>query len=240
MYKPDFIKKLDDLKAEIDSPEGIHLSCVIRVEYNEKTESYIFSIGSQLRNDSEKELTSITFQIDFLADDVLLHSDREFWYGVDHALGKGMSEAYQSGFQTRMDKAPEKIGLSVTETKDVSELPLYHLPLPGEYLYQAINDDHINHIDEQLPSAVIVQRGSVAGIRSDRIEDPEQIRQLVGSFCRMQIVGRVYQMVTDNDNGLFFEFPDGYKYGVRFNMDNLELYVHRRYYLYAVKSDRIF
>ncbi len=239
MNRPDFIKQLHDLEAVSANWQGVTVSCRIQAEYNEKTESYIFSISSTLKNDGERKLTSITFLIDFIGGEETVFTDTENWLGVDRSLDQWQSVAYESGFQSKLAKKPEKITVRVKELKDVAELPLYHLPLPGEYLYQAIDDEHINQIKEKMPVKVIIQIGSIAGIRSENVEDAEQIRKIVEAFCSTKIFKREYAMVTDNDNALCFEFADGYKYIIRFNMTNLELYVFGRYYLYSL-TNRLF
>ena len=240
MYKPDFIKQLPDLKGDSESFEGISVSCLINVEYNEKTENYIFSLASTITNEAEKQISAIVFQVDFINGDEVLYTDSEYWNGVDKAIGKGQSVLFESGFQTGLKAKPEKIKVRVTQIKDIIEQPLYHLPLPGEYLYLALNDEHINRIKEDLPVNVTVSIGNVAGIRQQKVDDPEMIAKLVELFTQIQIGEQTLMMVTDNDNALFFEFKDGYKCSVRFNMNNLELHVFNRYFLYTLVNNRLF
>lgn len=240
MFKPDFIKQLNDLMGESENFEGISVSCLYKVEYNEKTESHIFHLNSVIRNEGDKEISAVVFEVDFINGEQVLHTSTEFWNGVDKAIIKGKSVNYEGGFQSRLEGKPEKISVRIKQIKDTVEQPLIHLPLPGEYLYQAINDEHINKIKEDLPVTVTVSIGNVAGTRQQKIDDPEQIRQLVELFSQIQIGGQTYMMATDCDNALFFEFIDGYKYPVRFNMGNLELNFFHRYYMYTLVNNRIF
>ncbi|MBQ6493701.1 MAG: hypothetical protein IJI92_07565 [Erysipelotrichaceae bacterium] len=239
MYNPDFIKILPELHAISESEGGIQVECNIAHKYNERTDSHIFSIVSLLYNSSELKISTVGYAIDFLDEEGnVLYSDPEEYYGFDHALFE--KNEHRSGFQKKFESEPVKIEIKIKYIKDTDEAPLCHLPLKGEYLYQALNDEHLKNILEDRPVKVIINRGSIAGISQEKITDKEKIDQIVEAFCRITIIGPSATWVTDNDNGLFFEFADGAKAGVRFNMNNLELHIHNRQFCYEVKDNYFF
>lgn len=126
------------------------------------------------------------------------------------------------------------VRLSILSVKTAEELPPVHVPKAGEYLYQALDNEHVQNITGEMPVMfdLWIDRG---GARSEgEITDPDTIRSLVDAFIKIRIREETDEFVTDNYNGFSMTFADGEQYSVSLNLYNLEYNIYGTYHIYRL------
>ena len=108
-----------------------------------------------------------------------------------------------------LDKEAEKISIEVLEIKDTSEVKPLHVPQKGEYLYEALNNEHINNIKNERPTAIHIVIDHMGAQEIADVTDEETLDALISEFVKIKIANETNEFVTDNYNGVGFEFADG-------------------------------
>lgn len=237
MFKVDFIKTLEPaLLAECED-QDIRISAICSMQYNERTFSYIFSVRRTIKNLGNRDLSCVKSLISFYDEEGnKLDESWSEYYGFDKALLPGSSVETEEGFQIKLDKRPSQIKIGIMEIKDTTEMPLCHLPLIGEYLYEALDDEHLKQMKDNKPVSVTAGVAMMGTIVSAASDDPQMIEQVITAFNKVRIRGSSQIWVTDNDNYVIFTFADGTKSGARFNQDKLELMIRHKNFLYELED----
>ena len=212
-------QKMETVKT---GEKGIEIMMTdISVKENTKTGFTLIQLNTSITNCSDREITAVTYELQLLdGNGELIKAYRKTHYGEDKSLSKGESVSDYYGFQDRLEKQPVRFALKVIEVKDTEELPLIHLPLPDEYLYEAIG---LERIQNELPDKILVYIDHMGAREEIEIEKEEDLRTATDLFCRIRIAKESDVWVTDNYNGIVFYFADGTSKNISLNLYNLEI-----------------
>ncbi|MBR4461069.1 MAG: hypothetical protein IKS51_00580 [Erysipelotrichaceae bacterium] len=206
--------RTEDLGVEIELID-------ISAKENRNTGFTLIQLNALITNRSEKELTAVSYELQLLDENgELIKAYHRTYFGEDKSLSLNESVKDYMGFQDKLEKQPASFALKVTEVKDVEELPLVHLPLPDEFLYQAIG---LERLENELPIKIYVRIDHMGAEDIAEIEDEETIRKLTDLFCNVKIANETDTFVTDNYNLVIFYFTDGTQKGISLNLYNLEI-----------------
>lgn len=212
----------------------------INTKLNEKTGFTRVEVFSKITNYSDKEMSSIKYEILLYdKDNVLIKSFYKTYYGENISIKQNQSIEDYYGFQSELDRKVDRCELKIIETKDIEQLPLIHLPLPDEYLYQAVNLKNINNIDNVLPNKIHIHIDRMGAANIADIVDEETIKKFVELFCKVKIDYETDQFVTDNYNSITFEFNEEVE-RISLNLYNLEIHSHKGEHLYVLKDHEEF
>ena len=225
-------QKMEKIKAE---ENGVEIELIkISTQENPNTGFTLIQLDTLITNHSEKELSAVTYELRLFDEKgELIKSYPKTYYGENKSLSYQESVRDHLGFQDRLEKQPVSFALAITEVMDTEELPLVHLPLPEEYLYEAIG---LYRIRTELPVKVYVRIDHMGAAEIAEVEEEETIRQLVDLFCRIKIANETDTFVTDSYNLVVFYFADGTQSGISLNLYNLELQNHHIEHLYELKD----
>ena len=214
--------------------EGIYITVSAEVDYNEKTESHIIHLKSEITNQGDEPVMNVRYKVDFLdRTGVVRCTVNPTWNGQDTPLKPGESVTHEYGFQDKFNgNGPVSTYVTITEVLTEAEMPPIHLPLPGEYWYEAINDEHINHIKEDKPARIEFYIDHMGAREEADITDPELIDEIVNAFCNVKIAQESYTFVTDNYNGILFTFKDGTESWISLNLTTYEMSAYRMMHYY--------
>ena len=209
----------------------------MEVKKNEKTNSTIFHIQTKITNGSDLDLSQVDYQFDcYDRDGNILDTFRFSWYGNDTALLPGTSVTDEKGFQKVLDGEAAKVTVSVTGTKTPEELPLVHLPVTGETMGDALNNEHLRHITEENPVHISIWIDHGGPREIAEISDGKTLKELSDAFAKIRIGNPSETFVTDNYNGVIMEFADGTKTGISLNLTNMELGVNNQWFYYELDN----
>ena len=191
---------------------------------------------AEVENLSGPGVTEVTFRINLLDETgAVLDCITEEYAGIDRVLRPGERvSAERLGGQKQLEKKPVSASVTLLGYKTEEELPPVRLPHPGEFLFQALNDEMIAKIQENPPVSITchIDRG---GVGHDAVYTKENgLKEALRAFCAVKIRGRTDVWVTDNYNYISLEFPDGTRKQIQLNMYNLELQIHNREFLYQL------
>lgn len=120
----------------------------------------------------------------------------------------------------------------VTENKTTEELPPLHVPEEGEYLYQALNNEALKTLPENLPVRITVHVDRMGYGQEAVFEKGRGLEEAVDAFLQIRVGPDGAPMVTDNYNWFLFEWEDGTSCMIRLNLYCLEYYVNGLYHSY--------
>ena len=213
---------------------GIYITVTAEVDYNSRTESHIIHLKSEISNHGDKSIMNVRYKVDFLdRSGIVRCTVNPTWNGQDSPLKPGESIIHEYGFQDKFHgNAPVSMNVTITEVLTEDEMPPVHLPLPGEYWYQAINDDHINQIKQDKPVKIQFYIDHMGAREEANITDPELIDEIVDVFCNVKIAKESNSFVTDNYNGILFTFKDGTESWISLNLTTYEMSAYKVQHLY--------
>ena len=212
-------QKMEEVKTE---EMGIEITMTdINIKENTKTGFTLIQLNTSITNRSNREISAVTYELQLLDEnDELIKAYRKTYYGENRSIVKDESVSDYYGFQDRLEKQPEAFALKIVEVKDTEELPLIHLPLPDEYLYEAIG---LERIRNELPSRILVYIDHMGAREEIEIVEEEELKAISDLFCRIRIAKETDVWVTDNYNGIVFYFADGTSKNISLNLYNLEI-----------------
>ncbi len=224
------------VKAISESNDGIVITSEAEIKYNEKTEHHIFQVNSTIYYEGDLSIMEIQYHLEFLDSKGNVVSDTHpIWNGQDKPLTDGNSVTHYYGYQEGLDgKKPVKLRVTVLSYKTADEVPPIHLPLPGEHLYQAVNNEHVNNIKEDLPTEIYMIIDHMGAQETARITDPKEIKEIVDLFAEITIAEEAYSFVTDNYNSVTFTFSDGSKAFISLNLTNYEMSAYNQFHYYSL------
>ena len=225
---------LKSKEATVD--KGIEISTSVKSEKKGQPGNLVFDCTTNIKNVSDEELTHVYYSIKFYDKDnneVIVVNPS--WYGLNVSLKPGESIKHEFGFQDK-DMNAKSVKVEVLEVDTIKDRPLVHLPEEGKYLYQELNDEHINNLDKELPVKIegYIDHGGAREVAT--ITDKELIKETVDAFKNITIAKETNEYVTDNYNGVIFTFEDGSEYGISLNLHNLELNISNKIHLYEFNN----
>ena len=195
----------------------------------------VYDVVTTVTNNSDKEIMDVKYRLSFQdKSGNELFSFTFSWNGENKPLLKGEKGTSEVSFQ-HQEKA-EKLAAEIVEVKDSTEMPPLHVPEKGEYLYQALNNEHINNLDKELP---VIIEGVIDHMGAQEIAevlDEETIKELVDEFKLIKIGNETNTFVTDNYNGIRFTFADGSEYYISLNLTTLEIRIYGKEHLYELDN----
>ena len=192
----------------------------------------VVQLDNVIKNVSDREISSVTYEIHLLDENgELIKSYRHSYFGENRTLSHGQSINDHFGTQDRLEKQPSSYKIVITDVKDTTELPLVHLPLPGEYLYEAID---LYRLETEFPVKIYVRIDHGGAEQIAEITDEETIRQMVTLFKQIKIGKESDVFVTDNYNLVIFYFSDETQKGISLNLCNLEIHNQGREHIYEL------
>ena len=204
-------------------------------ERNEKTGSSVFHILCGLENSGSEAIMEIHYALTLLdVEGAELDEIKRTWNGQDTPLLPGEAIEHASGGQIKIDGEVADIRLSILSAATAEEMPPIHVPQPGEFLYQALDNEHIRNIDTEMPVMfrLWIDHG---GDRSEaEITDPETIGTLVDAFMKIRIREETDESVTDNYNGFSMTFADGELCTVNLEMYALDYSIYGTQHLFRL------
>ena len=218
-------------EKEID---GINVTVAAEVDYNDKTESHIIHLTSVIANHSNVSIMNVSYKVQFMdRSGAVRCTVNPTWNGQDTPLKPGESITHEYGFQDKFyGNDPVSIRVTITEVLTEEDLPPVHLPLAGEFWYQAINDVYINRIQEDRPVRIQFYIDHMGAREEADITDPEVIDEILGAFLDVRIAQESYTFVTDNYNGILFTFADGTESWISLNLTTYEMFAYRQAHYY--------
>ena len=126
------------------------------------------------------------------------------------------------------------------ESSKTAEAAPVHIPEEGEYLYQALDSEHLNNLPEEEPIRITVHIDQMGYGREAVFEEESGLAEALEAFLKIKVGADDAPMVTDNYNWIWFEWEDEAEYLIRLNLDALELYIDGRYYSYYLADDSDF
>ncbi|MBR5341251.1 MAG: hypothetical protein IK151_04920 [Erysipelotrichaceae bacterium] len=230
-----FIKELSPHLKGQSEENGISVSSSIRVEYNEKTESYICHFNSNIQNNGDERIMAVSFKTEFFnKDDECISTYNHDYHGISCPIYPGNSVSFEHGFQEKMGSRPVRISITITSIKNELEEPPVHLPQQGEYLYQCINDEYVNNILNNKPVEINVGLSMNISMAFQKTDDKEFIDRFVEEFVKVRFSGEAGVFMTDSSNGVYFTFADGHKAGFGMIRSAYEMRVHNREFLFQL------
>ena len=220
-------KGLDEVIAQIQS---------ISAKKNENTGYTLIEAKVKLTGNSDKGAVAIHGKYHFLdSNDNEVDTSNFYYIRVNKAIEKGETIIVEDGFQDKLEGEIKKVYLEITDVADVDELPPKHLPEAGEYLYQALNNEDINNIKEQLPTKIMYVYDQMGFRTYYTVEDPEAIQKAVAAFCNITIKGETFEMATDSYNSIVLTFGEKEAY-VSFCHAVLEVSVYNEHHGYELNN----
>ncbi len=236
------VQTAEPQETEAETAEVNHLLSGISAEVleysftkNEKTGWSVFKINSRLENQTDAGLMKIGYELKLLDEDGE-ELDRIYWSwtGEEFPLTPGNSLENLSHGQIQIDKEVKQILIMVNSALTEEDMPPIHVPQPGEYVYQALNSEHLKNIanDPPVQFDLWIDRGGARWETS--VTDPETIDRLVEALMRVRIFEETGIFVTDNYNGFSMTFADGSSYWVSLNLTSLEYFVYGNDHIYSL------
>ncbi len=221
-----------------ESKNGVSVSLgEYHIEKNKRSGSTVFQMNFIIENGSADEIMEVSFDVDYFdAKGELVESSHVSYNAQDAPIPPGGKAEHYYGFQDKIDSPPRTLAIKVTGTSTSEEVPPVHLPQEGEYLYEALNNEHVNNIDKEMPVKVdmLIDHGGMS--ETAAITDPEAIAGIVEAFMKIKIGRETDEFATDNYNGFSFTFSDGETAFISLNLMNLEVSAYGNYHLYELED----
>ena len=198
---------------------------------------YVMNVLTDITNNSDKDIMEVKYTISILDDNGDVLYDVKFFYiGQDKAIEKGQSVKDDTGTQFDLNGKPAGYSVTITEIKDSNEMPPVHLPVEGEPLYQAMNNEHLNNIKEDKPVLITLNIDHGGDLTSYEVDDAEKIDELVNLFAAISIKKETNEYVTDNYNSIVMQFADGTEAYISLNLNNLETSAYNQPHIYELNN----
>ena len=237
---PDSVNNSENNNEKITPTENqtVEINPNFEKKYNEKTENYVISLTSEIKNTGQENLMEVSYQVDFKDENGnVIKTVSPKWCGEDVPLYPNSTTRHYYGFQDKFDgKEPITTEVKEIKIKTDKEIPPIHLPQPREYWYKAINNNYVNNIKENHPTKIKVIIDHMGAQDIFETEDAEKINDLVDAFAKIKIAQETQTWVTDNYNWICFTFSDGTEINLSLNLYNYEMFSYGTTHLYELES----
>lgn len=226
-----------------NDPAGQIQSKVTNAEYkyNEITDSVIYQIDTELKNNSNAGIMEIKYRLHFLdKTGEEMETTEGVFNGQDTPLAPGKSTSHYRGGQFKAEGKPKDIRVEVLSVRTEEEMPPIYLPKAGDYVYRVLNDKNLENIKEEPPAAVKLWIDHGGARDEALLETPEEIASFVDAFTKVRILEETNIWVTDNYNGVSMEFSNGDYHWISLNLNNLEYVVYGNWHVYELTDDEDF
>ena len=215
----------------------VTLNSLTAEKLTKKAINTVFVSKATIRNDSEKDIMSVHYKITITdKDGNELYSWSPSYNGQDKPLTSGSSTSHESGTQHNLEgKKAYSAKVEVIEIKTAEELPPKHLPEVGKPLYQALANDNLSRIKEELPVSITthIDKG---GAGTTAVFEGDTLQAAVDAFCKIKIDEEVTYDYTDNYNWMEITFQDGTSVSISIDLDLLVVSVYGNVHLYKLSG----
>ena len=205
---------------------------------NQKPEGFTYTFTGTLENNSDEGIMKVIYTFSLI--DVNREEYRSFgevYDGEDTALPPHTKiDFILDDIKWGPQSIPAAVEIGVSSVQTETELPPAHLPQTGEYLYQALGDEKLANIRNEMPVALSFHVDQGGYGRTATFKAGDALDKAVALFCAIQIGEESGEWVTDNYNWIDFEWEDGSHTGISLNLYNLEYYVHSTPHTYELEN----
>ena len=108
--------------------------------------------------------------------------------------------------------------------------------MPGDYLYQTLDDGKLAKIKEEPPVELSFHIDQGGYGRTAVFKEGNGLDQAVKLLCDIRIAEEAWEWVTDNYNWIMLTWEDGSSSFISLNLYSLEYYVHSNPHTYRLEN----
>ena len=131
---------------------------------------------------------------------------------------------------------PASVAIGISSVQTETELPPAHIPMPGDYLYQTLDDEKLAKIKEEPPVELSFHIDQGGYGRTAVFKEGNGLDQAVKLLCDIRIAEEAWEWVTDNYNWIMLTWEDGSSSFISLNLYSLEYYVHSNPHTYRLEN----
>ena len=199
---------------------------------------YSYSFSGTIENNSDEGIMEVIYS--FALYDEAGEKFRSFnivYDGEDTSIAPGTKIDFShEDIRWGLQSVPASVSIGIYSVKTDTELKPAHVPKPGDYLYQTLDDEKLANIKNEPPVklAFHVDHGGFG--RTAVFTEGEGLDRAVELFCEIKIAGESGEFVTDNYNWISITWADGTTSGIGLNLNNLEYSVHSTFHTYSLEN----
>ena len=103
---------------------------------------------------------------------------------------------------------PASVAIGISSVQTETELPPAHIPMPGDYLYQTLDDEKLAKIKEEPPVELSFHIDQGGYGRTAVFKEGNGLDQAVKLLCDIRIAEEAWEWVTDNYNWIMLTWED--------------------------------
>ena len=199
---------------------------------------YGYSYSGTIENNSDEGIMEVIYSLAVFDEaGEKVHSFNFVYDGEDTAIAPGTKVDFShENIRWGLQSVPASASIGIYSLKTETELPPVHVPKPGEYLYQTLDDEKLANIKNEPPVelAFHVDHGGFG--RTAVFKEGEGLERAVELLCEIKIEGESGEFVTDNYNWISITWADGTTSGISLNLNNLEYVVHSTSHTYSLEN----
>ena len=205
---------------------------------NQKPDGFTYTFTGTLENNSDEGIMKVIYTFSLI--DVNGEEYRSFgevYDGEDAALPAHTTIEFNlDDVKWGPQSIPAAVEIGVSSVQTEAELPPVHLPQTGEYLYQALGNEKLANIREEMPVELSFHVDQGGYGRTATIKAGDALDKAIDFFCDIKIGAESGEWVTDNYNWIDFTWADGSHTGISLNLYNLEYYAHSTPHTYELEN----
>lgn len=226
----------------IDSPAGMK-GVTVTLEQatavrERRPEAYTYTLTGTLENTSDEEIMQVIYTFALIDENgEEFRSFGEVFDGEEEALPPHTKiDFVHDGIRWGRQSVPAAVRVGISSVQTKSELPPVRLPRTGEFLYEALGDQKLANIREEMPTELRFHVDQGGYGRTAVFTKGEGLEEAVALLCDIRIGAESGEWVTDNYNWISLAWPDSSHTGISLNLYNLEVYAHSRTHTYRLEN----
>ena len=195
---------------------------------NYKPDGFTYTFAGTLENNSDEGIMKVIYSFSLIDENgVSFRSFGEVYDGEDTAMPPHSKIDFTlDDIKWGKQSIPAAVEIGVSSVQTEAELPPVKFPRAGEYLYEALGNEKLAHIREDMPVELSFHVDQGGYGRTATFKTGDALEKAVKLFCAIQIGEESGEWVTDNYNWIELVWEDGSRTGISLNLNNLEYYVH--------------
>ena len=226
----------------IDSPaslKGITVTLEKATAVREKRpEAYTYTLAGTLENNSDEEIMRVIYTFALIDENgEEFRSFGEVFDGEEDALPPHTKiDFLHDDIKWGKQSVPAAVRVGISSVQTKSELPPVRLPRTGEYLCEALGDEKLANIRNEMPAELLFHVDQGGYGRTAVFTEGEGLEKAVALLCDIKIGAESGEWVTDNYNWISLKWADGSTTGISLNLYSLEYYAHSRPHTYRLEN----
>lgn len=224
----------------MDEMDGVTVRLVEATAVDADDFDAFFDVNTvvEIENSSDEPIMQVVYGIDLLdADGEVLRGYSETYTATDGAIPPGETRVdRQTGCRWKKDGTLAAAGIRVSSVATEAQMPLVHLPEPGEPLYRALGDERLANINNEPPTCITVGIDQGGYLREAVFDTPGELGRAVDLLCAVRIGRPSDTWVTDNYNYIVLDWADGTYTSIIINLHSLEFHAYGQYYMYELEN----